>query len=60
MSRINHAKLAHRGRQTEMAMPPRFKWDPKSKAEAATPGQSLPPEVIAAWANQHGYSVAAR
>ena len=59
MSRLNHAKLAHRGRNTEMAFAPRPKWNPNDRAKAASTGHSLSPEAVAAWAAQHGIAVSA-
>lgn len=58
MSRLNHARLAHRGRPTEMAFAPRPKWNPNAKAVAAGPARSLSREQIAAWASAHGCTVA--
>lgn len=60
MSRINHARHAHRGRATEMAFAPKPRWNPNSKAVAASPARSLSPEAIAAWAASRGCAVAAR
>ena len=58
MAALNHARLAHRGRPTEMAFAPRPKWNPNAKAVAANAGRSLSPEARAAWAAANGFAVA--
>lgn len=62
MSRMNHARHAHRGRQTEAALPYASlrKGRGHASAKPANPGRSLGPEEIAAYAATMGITVSAR
>lgn len=62
MSRINHARHAHRGRQTEAALPYASlrKGRGHVSAKPASAGRSLGSEEIAAYAAMMGITVSAR
>ncbi len=58
MSRINHAKHAHRGRPTECAFSRTPAWARHSPAKAANAGRSLSADEKARWAASHGFAIA--
>tara|TARA_B100000745_G_scaffold24334_1_gene16091 strand:- start:132 stop:314 length:183 start_codon:yes stop_codon:yes gene_type:complete len=60
MSRLNHARLQHRGRQCEFALPygMRRASNDNASAKAANAGRSLNAEERARVAASYGYKVA--
>lgn len=60
MSKLNHARHAHRGRQTEMAFSGRPKWNGHQPAKAANKGRSLSRDEIAAHAASLGIALSSR
>ena len=60
MSRMNHARLQHRGRLSESALPYRAHKasNDNAPAKAANAGRSLTAEERAAVAAQYGYRLA--
>lgn len=60
MSKMNHARHAHRGRQTEMAFSNTSKWAKHQPAKAANTGRSLSRAEIAAHAAALGVSLSSR